>query len=369
MQRIINHLRPGLTSRRTTSYLMALVSLLAVVALMGSLMGCDDCEGSTSTTQSSGQPPRLVMLDIQNLAGNLIDVTATAPGPPYPNKVRVTWWPPEGATNLQTNPPPTDCFRSSLCWWVLPVNPDTGKAEPVSVSYTPPPGLSEVTDTFEAEGWDTWYPPNHRSLTHKAWGPPAMASAGLLPARSPVARQDGYYRWRITTWVEAPGLALTADLCQDGVDLLQSDTAFIALRFPVQPPPLAETDPYTLPVSFDDGYLPYLSLLDMRSMPPTTILTTALEYKLWYLTFAENELPAAPGERWLALGAVTSPTITCAGLPELAAGQWEVRADVWLDLRAWARSCLSTTATRARLRRVSSWAAAPPRTRAGASPA
>ena len=158
-----------------------------------------------------------------------------------------------------------------------------------------------------------------------------MASAGLLPARSPAARQDDYYRWQITNWVDVPSLALTADLCQDGVDLLQSDTVFIALRFPVQPPPLAETDPYTLPVSFGDGYSPYLSLLDMRSMPVSTILTAPLEYKPWYLTFAENELPAAPGERWLALGAVTSPTITCAGLPELAAGEWEVQADVWLD--------------------------------------
>lgn len=130
MQRIINHLRPGLTSRRTTSYLMALVSLLAVVALMGSLMGCDGggCSlagddlstSSTSTAQTkTKKPSELVITDIDNSgspAGNPINVTATAPGPPYPERVEVTWHVPKGATNVQTNPPPTDCYLSALCW-------------------------------------------------------------------------------------------------------------------------------------------------------------------------------------------------------------------------------------------------------------
>jgi len=333
MQHIINHLRPRLAPRRTTFYLMALISLLAVVALMGSLTNCDCEDGkskkSDSTAQVSGQPPKRYALDVQNPAGNTFQVMVTSPGPPHGSEVHVFWYIPDGATNVQTNPPAGNAGKGCVAW-VLPVNPDTGKTMPVSVNYTAPPG-SQVTDTFMV--WGPFYTSTARSFarTVSGQGAQAMASAGLLPARSPAARQAGYYRWQTTTLVAAPGLALTADLCQDGVDLLRSDTAFIALRFPVQPPPLADTDPYTLPVCLGDGYSPYLGLLDERSVPATTILTAALEYKPRYLTFAENELPAAPGEHWLALGAVTSSTVGCAGLPELPAGQWEVQADLWLD--------------------------------------
>jgi len=132
-----------------------------------------------------------------------------------------------------------------------------------------------------------------------------------------------YYLWETTTLYGVPGQTMTADLCQDDLHLLQSGKTFIALRVPIYSG--------TLPVCLDDGYAPYLNLLDERPWPPTPILTTSLEYKPQYQNFAATELPAAPGEHWLTLGAVTSPAIDCNSLPALPLNEWEYQANVWLD--------------------------------------
>jgi hypothetical protein len=146
-------------------------------------------------------------------------------------------------------------------------------------------------------------------------------------------QQDDYYLWETVMWHYTEGLTLTAELCHDYAHLFDPDTAFVALRFPVQPPTLPYSAPYTLPVSFRNDASPHAVLLDERAFPVTSILTVPLEYKAQYLTFAENELPSAPGEHWLTLGAVSSPTIEidCDSLPDLADSEWEVRTRVWLD--------------------------------------
>lgn len=151
----------------------------------------------------------------------------------------------------------------------------------------------------------------------------AQAAAGLL---------DDYYLWQTTMWMGKPGVTMTADLCQDDMDLFQSGVAFVALRVPVYSP--------TQPIYFGDSYSPHLNLLDERFWPATPVLTTALEYRPQYLDFAESELPAAPGEQWLTLGAVTSPPADCTGLPDLPDGQWEYQTNVWLDFGGVQDTCL-----------------------------
>jgi hypothetical protein len=155
------------------------------------------------------------------------------------------------------------------------------------------------------------------------------AGSAAWAARLP---QDDYFLWQTTLWVGSPGQAMTADRCQNDLDLLQSDTVFFALRVPVDPPAQAF---YT-----GDGYAPHLNLLDEQLVPATPVLTTALEYKPQYLTFAESELPAATGEHWLTMGAATSPPADCAGLPELSDGQWEFEANVWLDFGGVQGTCV-----------------------------
>jgi hypothetical protein len=118
---------------------------------------------------------------------------------------------------------------------------------------------------------------------------------------------------------------MTTNLCQDQMALLQGGHTFLALRFPVLPPTLSYTEPYTLPVVG----LSRLNLKDTSVWPPTLVFTVPLEYKPEYAIFLENELPAAPGEHWLALGVVTTPTVDCASVPTLT--DWEFQAEVWLD--------------------------------------
>jgi hypothetical protein len=71
-----------------------------------------------------------------------------------------------------------------------------------------------------------------------------------------------------------------------------------------------------------------------------TDIEMPLEYRPQYHTFLENELPSAPGEHWLALGAATTPTFTCPdGLP----AKWDYRdwfvADLYLDLGGEQDTC------------------------------
>jgi len=130
----------------------------------------------------------------------------------------------------------------------------------------------------------------------------------------PVAPQDteqnDYYLWHATRWHHSEAVTMTTDLCQDWIDFWQTDTTFFVLRFP----DLEATPPYTasykLPVAFWGTYSPTLTLVQ-HGVPPTHIVTVPLEYRPYYHTFLHNELPSAPGERWLALGGVTTPTIEC----------------------------------------------------------
>ncbi len=200
----------------------------------------------------------------------------------------------------------------------------------VSYDYNPPPDVTEVTDTFKAHS--SWYPEYvAQSVTRpvSGGGGQATALAWVQPAQPPDGQSTDYYRWLIDLhfW-PTQAQTMTTSLCQDQMALLQGGHTFLAMRFPVLPPTLVYTEPYTLPVVIGPD-TPRLFLQDDSGWPPTPVLTVPLEYKPEYLAFLENELPAAPGEHWLALGAVTTPTVDCAGVPALA--DWSYQAEVWLD--------------------------------------
>ncbi|MBU0492142.1 MAG: hypothetical protein KKA73_23125 [Chloroflexi bacterium] len=302
---------------------------------------CTICEDDDATTKTSSQTapvprpaaavlrPGVEIRRVPRTDGRLEFTIQGFTDDPTVTQITLYWDGPPGAQNAEASY--SGYVHENYARWdnMLVTN---GSTAPVTIIYTPPAGVTTVVDKFSASssgGVKT------RATTTQLGGSLDRWRAG--PAKpSPVpgttaARLDDFYLWETTMWwYGVPGLTITANLCQDSVGLLQSDTAFVALRFPVQPPSLAYTDPYTLPVYFGDGYSPYLALLDERTTS-TAILTTALEYKPQYLTFAENELPLAPGEHWLTLGAVTSPALDCAGLPSLPPDEWEVQANVWLD--------------------------------------
>ena len=154
-----------------------------------------------------------------------------------------------------------------------------------------------------------------------------------------VSQQD-YHVWRVHLESGLIDETLTSTLCQSVVDLLQEDTTFVALRFP----DLSATPPYTsphgLPVVFHEGFLPTVNLMqyDDEGNPLAEVLTASMEYKLERLSFLVNEMPSAEGEYWLALGA-SSPPITCPEGLDIAAGDWGIETELWLDFGGEEGAC------------------------------
>jgi hypothetical protein len=291
---------------------------------------CDCSDYEERVTVTPGTNAKIHVTTVIHANGRIehkVRVTGRTGG----TSVDLKWHGPQGAqdTEASHHPGPILPPVNKVTWRKLPVDAN-GQTPEVTISYTPPSDAIWVSDVFTVvgSGWQ-------ESVNVGVWrGSPPQARAASRPAATPAPlRRTTAARLDETRWLwhatldSTSALTLTADLCQDGLDLLQADTSFAALRVPVYPPSLVYTEPYTLPVIFTAELWPHLALLDFGG---TQLLTVPLEYRAQYHTFAENELPAAPGERWLALGAVTSPTLTCAGLPEL--DWWEVQAHVYLDL-------------------------------------
>ncbi len=325
--------------RKTTLVLLFLLLLVLVLA------GAYHCNFFASDDDVIlPQPPEKPSADIQNPSGNTYQITIKRPDDTEDNEAFLIWFPPPGATNIQYSHQAQANNYGRGIHWRLPVNPTTGETEMVTVSYDLPPGVTEVTDTFHySTQWISIYEPNvcgglHsgvQAVTRPVSGGGGQAAAlplaGSQPAQLPAAQPDDYYLWRI--WLHlrlrpTDAQTMTASLCQDQMALLQGGHAFLALRFPVYPPTLAYTAPYTLPLVFSPIHTPTLRL--KRYNPAATILSVPLEYKPWYHTFLENELPAAPGEHWLALGVVSTPAVDCASVPDMT--DWSYQANFWLDL-------------------------------------
>jgi len=321
-------------NRRTT---LVSIFLLLLVLVMAGAEECPNPYTYFSIAQPS-QParPSCHYFDLKTPFGNSFRFSVeNNEDCPSSGTVTVYWTVPPGATNIEISPLAysrgIELEGGRIAYaFDLPVDPYTHKTPEVTVSYDPPPGVTKVTDTFsygsELNGM------RDESVTRPVSGGGGQAAALPLawaqPAQPTAAQADSYYRWGVWVHFTPTGAqTMTASLCQDQMALLQGGHAFLALRFPVYPPTLAYTEPYTLPVVFSSAHTPTLSL--KRHNPAATVLEVPLAYKPWYHTFLENELPAAPGERWLALGAVTTPTVDCAGVPTLT--DWSYEANFWLD--------------------------------------
>ena len=262
---------------------------------------------------------------------------------PAPDRVTISWMPPPGATNVQVHPPPTSIEPDGTHVWELPVDYD-GNAKPIVLTYDPPEEVSQTVDTAVAQRPDTGEqvasslarpqgPAPPRSAPPEASGPPA-------PSKGTGRPQDDYFAWRVRIDVLSEE-TLTTDLCQDVLDFLQEGTSFVAFRFPLQPVDLPPTAAYTLPIVFRGAYSPTLGLHDLRT--GTNIITIPLEYKPRHFTFLENELPAASGERWLALGAQIAPRVTCPAGLQLDRVFYEAYGTGYLDLGGEPDTCAGCT--------------------------
>ena len=324
---------------------VGLVLFLVLFLVACEIKSCSVEKDESPLQVSLPEPPKRHTLDIKNPSGNTFQVTCASPGPPHPDYVKLRWVSPPNVGSVQTSHEQnrtysgrSDFFNAAVVEWKLPVDPTTGKTEMVTVHYEPPPWGVNGVDTFGVES-DLYPNSVHESIFHamdiEAAAPPPPV--WTRPASRAAAPAAGYYRWLVYEhYRTTEPMTVTSDLCQDWVDLLQSEQTFVGLRFPVLPPTLSYTEPYTLPLVIGPAGSS-LALLDERVSPATTVLTVPLEYRPEHHTFLENELPAAPGEHWLAMGVVTTPTIDCANVPTL--GKWTIDANLWLDFGGAADAC------------------------------
>ncbi len=330
-------------NRRNMLILVAL--LLFALSLACNPFGyVDPPEGVTQSSVNHSSPPRPPgpKLNVRNIGGigeNRFAIKAYAPGPPYPSTLFV-WWEPSNSNRVTSVQPSHSQYiaynTTGGVAWNLPVDPNTGETPEVTIQYTAAGWTgANLVDTFGARDNSTFTATN-QSITRPPSGGGSQATESgaplvkVHPTQPLSAQNDTYYLWQIWQhfWPTS-AMTMTASICQDQVDLLQSGNTFFAMRFPVSPT-LPYTAPYPLPlVTGPITYTPHLNL-KYASAPYTTVLTVPLELKPGYLGFLENRMPQAPGEHWMAMGAVTTPTVSCSSVPTMT--NWMYEAEFWLDL-------------------------------------
>lgn len=164
-------------------------------------------------------------------------------------------------------------------------------------------------------------------------GTAAVANRAAPPETaetSPKAPAAPVDMWTVRRWYKRE-IPITSAQCQQAVDLLQSDAAFVALQLPEPPHETGQSS--LLPVYRNakielvggDG----LNVQGEGSFRPERF------------TFAANELPQTPGKIWVTFGAVTTPTLTCPAGKRTA--DWEIALDFQLDLSYVPNNCQGCT--------------------------
>jgi hypothetical protein len=338
------------TNRTLSPYLrFAGLLLLTLAILIGALWtsGCLDCDDEPKMVTNSLEVERkarearyrkrLNMVIQSSYSGGPFFFRGQAQGPPYPDKMKITWYPDlENCYKFRFYDDPMPEPGGPPYVWNLEVNPQTGETAQIEVFFD---YYGPMSNSFTVEAGDQKesFSGNDRL---GAWPiiPRSAAPQDTTPqARTANPLDDDYYFWETTLYYGFwRGPEMTTELCQRGIDFLQSGTTFAAVRFPVQPPTLVYSDPYTLPVAFRGEYTPTMKLVDY-SARATSVLTMPLEYKFDYLGFMESELPWAVGEHWMALGVPSEPKITCP--PGIDSDNMEVIIELALDFGGEKDAC------------------------------
>lgn len=309
-----------------------LLSLIIVAASLF-LTGCPPNQWSTedsTTSYPQATPYRNKLVVEGGFNNNEFKIEGRSPGPPYPKFMKVVWISPPGTySSAQASHPhyQTRFTRTpqggAHVEWSLPVDPVIGNTTDVTASYDPNHDAPR-TDSFGASS--SLYP-NTIGLDVRQ-GEGGQTGWALASTDAPANTYHVWQAWR--RLAPADETEMTLELCQDWAGVLQSERAFFALRFPVLPPPLAYTQPYTLPLLTGGPDDSFALLQDWSAWPPTPVLSAPIEYRPEYHSFLESELPAAPGEHWLAFGLATTPTLDCASVT-MPLEEWGFALDLKLD--------------------------------------
>jgi|GEM_PF-1320459 len=334
-------MRRKIPPKRPATFLQTVLYLLLTAGLVFVLMsisacdcdedGRDDCDGTIVN-------PRLVSANLQmrsKPAANFVPhiraaSSSAAPGArvrhnlsgsigtPAPNRVDYKWRHPEGASSFSfADRQPSDYDPKTGTFFFNNVPP----GEEISVDFNLPmdsPGdmLSEFLDSAPDNG------PEQTALfqTHLEGGQAARLPApGSVPFHPALAPQQ-VTAWEGQYWLTRE-ITVSAAECQEAVDFLQGDAAFLVMQFPEPAHALTESFPLPLAAGAVLELVDYDGGLDVQGR-------IAVQPARFH--FAANELPAAPGHYWAALGASADTPVTCPAAPET--GNWEIYIDLWLDL-------------------------------------
>ncbi len=248
---------------------------------------------------------------------------------------RLTWTPPPGATNFEFIGAPAPEPGGPPFMFFDPPNS-------ITVRYNLP-DLPAGTNSMEvAETVQVWaldQGGNYTTMTSKIVRPqlssasqPAPASqAGVLPAAPPApapASAQITTVYQVDQYRSVVSDTLTSAQCQSLYDWFQGDSLFAAIRVPVT---VTADSSSLLPVVFgpDVSTRPILQLT-IDYQPAPGVADVPLEVRPERFTYLLNNLPAAPGEMWVALGAAAEPKVICPA--NMNADTWEFYFGLPLDL-------------------------------------
>lgn len=250
---------------------------------------------------------------------------------------RMTWTPPPGASGFtfpgpqpQAGGPPFVFLNPPASFNVSFAFPDPGAqaqkyaetlecaADDGSKSYA---GLVTAVQPGGASSQPADEP--------QAAGQPQSATSPQAAAPGADAKPGADMVFDVKKWRTSDGQTMTTELCQDWFDWLQSEDVFAALRVPVTVTHGALSFPLPVPFSPLDFERPVFQY-QVDGLPSGEIGDVPLELRPDRATYLENNLPAAPGEHWLAMGLKSTPKVTCpAGMNDPA---WEFFLSYPLDL-------------------------------------
>ena len=329
---------------QTAFYLLAtaglVFALMTLVACDCNGNGIDDCDTSgeamydammksaNDKLQSQEKPPATPKIQSTNLGrtgaltGTRVSHGLLLDSFDFTTPITYTWYPPAGASNFDFSRKPEPggppfVFRN------VPANNAA-----ISVMFDLPETgayggdrLPELLTAQQGTG------PATTAYFLNVLGQ-AEAMPEVTPAASTVAGAK-VDMWEVRRWMTREGITVTTESCQQAVDLLQSDAAFLALQVPEPPHPVGQSSllpiygPTTLEfVDYDGGSMDVPGKAGFR---PTRF------------TFVANALPAKAGHIWMALGAQQTPALTCPA--DKQSGSWEVHTALTLDLSYAANSC------------------------------
>jgi len=349
MKRILSSIR-RVTSTRVGTFVQATVYLLLTAGLVAVMMavaacdcndnGIDDCDYEREkeyqaklislNRQSSPDLAPDFAANIKKASGgmkagpeqrvsHLLGGKVTGGTPPA--QVDYEWLPPEGATGFLF--PARQPEPGGPPFIFVDVPPD----EQIPVEYDLPGsgvyGGDRLPETLIARpsGDMATTAVYVNTLQGAAVAPPALELERPDGSATWPAQPDGVVDMWLANYWFGRAITVSTEECQQAVDLLQSDSGFVALSLPE--PPHAVTESALVPIYYN----PQVELIDYAG---GLDVAGEAEIRPERLAFAANALPAAEGRMWATLAVPASPAITCPAVEET--GDWELYVNLTLDL-------------------------------------